>query len=555
LSEQRIASITVTKKTIDIALDGGSGEYTVSALVPVVCGDPKAEFAPGRVVASYDADCKGGVLSVPRFAGEYDCIICAFEVSTGGVKIPGVRYVTEIALGVAEYDYPYPKKKIKALGCPPEDVDILGIEQCGGGANQMSHMTTKPAADDIKYMYNGKPYYFKKEAVESTDKYLRAFAEKGVVGLNYLSNSSFFLGEDAEDELIDIIQHPAFDYDFDAGFMGGFNVRTEEGLDYFCAFIEFIAERYSREDQKYGCCLSFSVGNEVTSQYIWANAGEMSCEEYMLEYTGTLRLVWLLASKHYANFRIFTSFDQYFAGRHVPEEPKRYYGMKECIDNIAGHCKRDGDFPWNVGFHPYPENLSFPDFYHDREPNWTFETRRITFKNIEVMPAYLAQKHLLYKGEPRRIILTEQGFNTRTDEPFTELEAAHGYCLAYLKIRNIPTIDYFTHHAYVDNPGEFGLNLGIRRFGSYGENNSIIPGEPKPTYYVMRDMDTPAEWQRVQEARAFIGPMLFDHLLNPPKVTPKRDSSRDGLVREGVGNKKGKKRGKKKGTVQTNFDT
>jgi len=556
MSKQQVKSISVTKKTIDISIGECkcNEKCTITMRVPTVCGDPKADFTPGRIIASYEANCNDGVLSVPRFKEDYDCIICAITVSRENENIPGIRYVTEISPGVAEFDFPYPKKKIKGVGAPPEDAKILGIEQTYCGANQATMMTLKPKADDITYMYNGKPYYFKKDIVEELDDRLRPLGEIGVIGLMRYLVSSFLAGDKAEDELLAIIQHPGYDYSYPAAYVGAFNIRTEEGLDYFCAYTEFLIERYARPDNKYGTFLSMEIGNEVTSQYIWGNAGELTCKEYMVEYTEVMRLVWLLSSKHYSNFRIYTSFDQYFTGSHVPSEPKKYYGMKECIDNIAENCKNDGDFPWNIAYHPYPENLSYPDFYHDREPNWTFETRRITFKNIEVMPAYLAQKHLLYKGKPRLIILHEQGFNTRDDEPHTELEAAHAYCLAYLKARNIPTIEMFIHHNYIDGPWEFGLNLGIRRCLGYDEKGKEIPGEPKPTYYVMRDMDTPAEWQRIQEARAFIGPMLFDRLLNPPKVKAKRDSSKDGLNMPGAGNKKGKT-DKKKGNVKANFDT
>ena len=150
----------------------------------------------------------------------------------------------------------------------------------------------------------------------------------------------------------------------------------------------------------------------------------------------------------------------------------------------------------------------------------------------------------------------EQGFNSRDGEPFTELEGAHGYCLAYLKIRNQPTIDMFLHHSYMDNPWEFGLNLGVRRFSGFDENGKQVPGEPKPIYYVMRDMDTPAEEQRVQEARAFIGPMLFDRMLNPPRVTEDLDHTKDGLSIPGQGHSKDKhkKDDQQLETAVTNFD-
>jgi hypothetical protein len=553
-----IQSITVNKTEIriDICCATKGQSFRVLSRVPVVCGVPNAAFTPGRVVAQYDVVYGDSYLGIPRFSGQYDYIICSFEVYLSEVRVEGICYVTEIDPAMPQCSAPYPHKSIKALDCSLEDVDILGISQAAMSINQATAMTLSPN-NAIEFLYNGKPYYFKKSIIEDMDKHLRALSEHGVMCVMRYINAPFLgLIKETEDELVDIILHPSHDNDFPSAYMSAFNVRTEEGLDYFCACTEFFAERYSREDQKYGCCLSFEMGNEVTSQYIWNNAGELTCQQFMVEYTTVMRLAWLLSSKHYANFRIHTSFDQYFTGRHVPAEPKRFYGMRESIDCIAANCATEGDFPWNIAFHPYPENLSYPDFYHDREPSYTFETRRITFKNVEVMPAYLAQEHLLYKGQPRRIILPEQGFNSRTGEPYTEYEAAYGYVLAYLKIRKQPTIDMFLHYSYMDNPWEFGLNLGVRRFGGYDETNKQVAGEPKPIYWVLRDMDTPAEAGRIEAAREFIGSMLFDRILNPPQVVASVDHSKDGLtIMRANDRKKEKPVIDKDQHVLTNFDT
>ena len=190
--------------------------------------------------------------------------------------------------------YPYPHAGIKAVACTPEDMDFLGISQSCCGPNQGQLMAVRSSKDTLEYIYNGKPYYFKKDIVAKMDKSLREGSKRGVISIMRYFNSSFFLGEKANDELVDIIQHPAYDVDFPSAFIGAFNVRTEQGLDYFCACTEFLAERYSREDQKYGRSLSFEMGNEVTSQYIWNNAGDMTCEQFMLEYTTVMRLAWLL---------------------------------------------------------------------------------------------------------------------------------------------------------------------------------------------------------------------------------------------------------------------
>ncbi len=102
--------------------------------------------------------------------------------------------------------------------------------------------------------------------------------------------------------------------------------------------------------------------------------------------------------------------------------------------------------------------------------------------------------------------------------------AEAGYVLAYLKARQMKTVDMLMHHAYTDNPREFGLNLGIRRYDPAAPGHA---GEKKPVYFAVRDMDTPQEAERVAQARAFIGEELFDYLLHPPIEYGDRDASRD----------------------------
>jgi len=146
---------------------------------------------------------------------------------------------------------------------------------------------------------------------------------------------------------------------------------------------------------------------------------------------------------------------------------------------------------------------------------------------MEVLEAYLSQPHYLYRNEPRRIIFSEQGFNSHSGalQSLTEKMAEAGYVLAYMKARNMKTVDMFMHHSYIDNPREFGLNLGIRR---YDETAPHHAGEKKPIYYAVRDMDTEQEPERIQRARAFIGDELFDYLLHPPIRLGDRDTSKDG---------------------------
>jgi len=94
-----------------------------------------------------------------------------------------------------------------------------------------------------------------------------------------------------------------------------------------------------------------------------------------------------------------------------------------------------------------------------------------------------------------------------------------------MKARNMKTVDMFMHHAYVDNPREFGLNLGIRHYDPDAPRHA---GEKKPIWYAIADMDTDHEPERIAQARAFIGDELFDYLLDPPVEYGERDRSKDG---------------------------
>ena len=533
----RKESIKAYKDSILVRLSGVPDQtpMTVSCRVPLVCGPEDPSFVPGREIVRFQTVTEEGGVSIPRFIGEYDLLLCRFEIE--GAE--GVSYVTEVDDSVPRLLDPFPKLPIKAIdsGALEEDWEEMGFRQTGFGPNQAGLMVSKDGEDVIPYVYNGKTYYFNKSTVEACDNRLAPLAARGVTAVMRYINSSFFLGEKADQTIVDIIQHPGYDYDFPSAYMGAFNLRTEEGFEYFAACTDFLLNRYTMPGHPYGWATAFEVGNEVTSQYIWGNAGEMTCAEYMKEYTEVMRICWLLSQKYWNNFRIYTSFDQYFCGSHMPDKPKRFYGMRESLDEILKNCARDGDFPWNVAFHPYPENLSYPDFWNDRSPNWSFETVRITFKNLEVMPAYLAQPEFLYKGEPRRIILPEQGFNSRTEAPYTLDQAKYAYVLAYQKMKKLGTIDLFLHHNYVDNPYEFGLNLGIR-YCAVMPDGTLGPGERKPICDAIAAMDTPREESWVAAARAYIGEDIFDYLLDPPEVAVTVDHSSDGLTMPGQGNRK-----------------
>src|SRR5206468_11682944 len=110
--------------------------------------------------------------------------------------------------------------------------------------------------------------------------------------------------------------------------------------------------------------------------------------------------------------RVYMSLEHHWNIRYGAGGDRQAFPGRAFVDYFARRAKEGGDFDWHVAFHPSPENLFEPRFWKDKTATNSFDTPRITFKNLQVLPAYLRQAALLFDGQPRRIILSEQGFHT-----------------------------------------------------------------------------------------------------------------------------------------------
>jgi hypothetical protein len=133
------------------------------------------------------------------------------------------------------------------------------------------------------------------------------------------------------------------------------------------------------------------------------------------------------------------------------------------VDLFAEMSRAEGDFEWGLAYHPYPRDLRNPDTWNDTEVTGDFETPYITPKNLEVLPAYLAQERFLYLGKTQRAILfSEQGFNTPTLSEEDQRRQVAGLIYTFRKLKAMPTVEAYHLHRYQDMPDrEGGLRLGI----------------------------------------------------------------------------------------------
>lgn len=435
--------------------------------------------------------------TIDRYCGGRDLLYCRFSVTKDGKALDGKKYVEAINDPLRSFDYPVADTKKGLQISNLDDAVALGVKHVALNMSQGDIIMTAPEeGNTIEFVHDGRTFYFHKGRVEGNDKRIKDLSDRGMI-VTYIILNSKKWGIEVPDELWDIIKHPDYDKLGDGkGRISQFNVVTEEGVAYYKAFIAFLAERYTREDEKYGRAVGMIVGNEVNSGYEWCNSGEMTCEEYCRHYAKALRLTYQAACSVYSNMRIYISLDHFWTGANFDRNPMRYYPSKSILENVNAEFRAEGQVPWNVAHHPYPENLALPDFWNDQSATDDMNTFRITFKNLEVLAKVLYQEEYLYNGERRRIILSEQGFNSHWT-PESEILQAVAYGRAYKKIMQIPEVDSFILHAYRDNIKEFGLNLGLLR---RKKDSNEIDG-PKPIYYVFKAIDKKDEkgvyhWER-----------------------------------------------------------
>ncbi len=405
------------------------------------------------------------------------------ETDTAPEVLSHARYADEIASRSPDLPPAKPSSK-KGLGGwnhgrIPGELEALGITAVT--VNMMVHSLISPEAgpDTTPYQWQGKTYHARNAAVARFDETFRKAAMRDA-----MVSVILLIANPAKDgaPVVKILGHPDAHRD---GIFAMPNVTSTEGLDLYGGILNFMAERWSRPGGEYGRVHHWIIHNEVDAGWVWTNAGEKSAVSYMDLYHRSMRLTDLIARQYDPNSRAFVTLTHHWA--HPGEA--RWYGSKRITDLLVRFCRAEGDFPWGMAYHPYPQDLFNPRAWEDDQATFTFDTHKITPKNLEVLDAYMKRPELLYRGEVRPVHLSENGFNSK-DYSEKELEdQAAGMAMAWKKISELSSIESWQYHNWIDNRGEGGLRIGLRKFHDE-------PGDPhgkKPIWHLYQALATPEE--------------------------------------------------------------
>lgn len=455
----------------------------------------------------------------------YSKFAVAFRNAAGEYALADAPHYITNAGKLASNQQPFPEaKSIKGLQVQmTDDAEELGISHAAINVsyNGMLYSTNSNPDNTIPYEVDGETFYFQKSYVSHLDSQIKSLSDNDTIVSLILLMYNIMTPGTPNEHLIHPDSQPG-------GTVYALNTKNELGVKYVKAITAFLADRYSMEDEKYGKAVNFIVGNEVGQNQVWNNMGPKPVGEYVREYTQTVRLVDTIVKSHYANARTYISLD-HFWNEELPAEAIWKYDNKVIVDMLNDLSHTEGDFSWNIAFHPYPENLFDPKFWNDATPTNDFNTVRITFKNLQVLVQYLQQQNLLYEGNMRRIILSEQGLNSLSNSENDQLVQAAAYAYAFYKIKFLEGIDSFILHRHVDHAQEGGLNLGL---WTYAKNSISTPFEHKAIYDVFKYIDTDQSLAVTDFAKSIIGIDNWQDVIpgfDPTKLADREEPAVKGI--------------------------
>ena len=503
-----VSRVTVNDDRVEVSGDikGMSGEVYLCE-VPMFRELTEKDFltvqrvkGPKKFKADFD---RYAEVDGQRYDRLYSRWVLAQKSQNGMLICSHGHYADDVK---AKYDLPHEvpasKKGIGGFGANRFASDLDSLDITSVTVNMwLGFMSLTPSDDAIPFDYNGRTYYADRKAIEGFDKTLRYTAARDVIvnAIVLIAPERSFADKAAGR----LFEHPDFD---PAGIYTMPNMTTLESLNLYAAAIDFLAERYSRPDKKYGRVHHWIAHNEVDAGWVWTNAGIKTPLRFMDIYIKSMRLLYYTARKYSPHPEVFITLTHYWQSRHN----EYCYPSAQLLELLVDYTQAEGDFKWGVAHHPYPQSLFEPKSWLDDQATFDYDTPQITFKNLEVLDEWIKQPRALYQGKIKRtVFLSEQNPNSKDYSEEALREQAAGMAYAMKKLEACDGIDAYQMHGWFDQRAEGGLRIGVRRF----MDDETDPGGRKPAWFVFQAFGTDREDEVFEFAKDIIGIDDWDQVI------------------------------------------
>ncbi len=280
------------------------------------------------------------------------------------------------------------------------------------------------------------------------------------------------------------------------------NMTTARAFNLYAAALEHMASTHCYSGKRIS---HWIMHNEVDFANEWTNMGSQPMLRYIDRYIKSMRICYNIVRQYDQNASVLASYT------HNWTKSDGAYAPKDMLEKTVEYSNVEGDFRWGVAYHPYPQDLTKPAFWvNDTQATYSMDSKYVTFKNLEVIDAWIKQKANFYKGTTKRLLfLSEQGTNSPSySESDLALQAAGG-AWAWKKVSKLDGIDAIQWHNWADNKAEGGLRIGLRTFDEGNVQNLT----PKPVWYVWKAAGTAEEAAVLDQYKTTLGVTDWDSIL------------------------------------------
>ena len=486
----KINSVKVNGQSITVTGSKPEGAWFELVEVPIFAGPLSwQKYNKGKLL---DTE-KSFTITIPRYDKKRDRLYSRWVVYSHGKQVSNFHFALEIE-GARKLKrlIPVSKKGTQAAWRPNmmQDLVDLGVKNFTVNVLINNLIKLKPNQNTEEYQLNGHIYNINKGLKNELDRILNFAKENNIVATAILLMRNKQQGKERE-----IWEHP----DCESGAHYAMpNINSEEGVRYYSAALDFLANRYCREDNKYGRISNWIVHNEVDVGVVWTNAGDKLMESYTDLYYRSMRIAHLTTRKYDPHARVFASFTHYWTKTVNP----RYHLPKEMLELLIKKSRKQGDFEWGIAYHPYPKNLRDPVAWKDQNSTFSFDTPLITMYNLEVLDAWVKKEENRFNGKVRGVLLSEQGLNSPDYSEKSLHNQAAGFAYFWSKVKNLDSIEAFQYHRWVDHAREGGLLLGL---WTLKPGTVIQADNKKPIWEVFKAAGTADEAKVFQKYKDTVG--------------------------------------------------
>lgn len=485
----KVTNVEVTSgKVIIKGSCGGSGTYILADITPWQDVTEMETFPYTENISGQDF-----TVSVDRIASRegirYDRVFSKWAI----VKVDGdrqtldshARYADEVAPKATPAALPLKNKK--GFGAGDSNLYFTDCNDMNVGSITMNVLLSGYlTGEGSGYSYGGKSYNLGSQK-NYVDRVTSKASEMGIVVSAIILCPSNSIFKDPEN---------------DGGNYSMPNITTATAFNLYAAALDHMASTHCTPDKRIS---HWIMHNEVDFANEWTNMGSQPMMRYLDRYIKSMRICYNIVRQYDQNASVLGSYT------HNWTNVDGDYAPKEMLENTVEYSAAEGDFRWGVAYHPYPQDLTKPSFWmNDTQATYSMNSKYVTFKNLEVIDAWIKRKANLYKGTTKRLLfLSEQGTNSPSySESDLALQAAGG-AWAWKKVSKLDGIDAIQWHNWADNKAEGGLRIGLRTFAEGSVSNLT----PKPVWYVWKAAGTAEEDSVFDQYKTTLGITDWNSIL------------------------------------------